>query len=1336
MKKNLNRCLGVIMASTILSASVLSGTGSVLAAQAEGAWIKGWTGSSGSSDYSFNNESETSVQLENTKVNSGKFSDGEDSIIYYAKELSNDTDFTISADVTVDELSMGDGASNPNQSSVGIAIIDELYSKSEEKTYTNGVFLGTWAKSKNDNVAFYGISRNNSDTKSISSSLSDPFANKGSGLGTYKLSLKKRGTTFTLSCNGKEESLVMDGFKDEIYPCLYIARNAKATFSNVSIDIDTRKVTGLSIEGSYKTNYFYGEPLDLSGSVVTAYFDDGSSEVISGYAISGYDAEKAGAQEVKLTMGDASTTVPVTVNKIGCSNIDIQFEPLKTVYYAGNEFSSIGFQGLFTYENGESETLTSKDYELKLDGKAISNTTILGKDMVGTHTVTVTRKDSDGYTTGTASASYQIEVKDSEITSLEVTEKPVKSEYYVNDKIDTTGLRVSAIYADGGKVLLNADEYKISEFDTSSAGAKKVVIAYGDDEKATTEYDINVKERTAQKLVLASYPRTTYPVGSEFSQEGMAVAILYDNGDIEETKDFSVDTSKFDSSKEGKTSVTIVSSDGKFDNIDVPVTIVREEKNIWRKAIFGQSASVEKEESGAAGVKADNYGTVEGNINVRAWEGTGKITADHDGIVYYYTHVDGEDNFTLSADVTVKKYLEHNNDDTKRNGQEAFGIMARDIVPLVDENGNQTISYSAAKKDEDGAAVTQEKSAVFASNVIIVGGYSGKGWPSDPNASYYETQSKLNRINMYARTGVTATDGGGNKFTPVALSSSFPKEGNKYRITLTKLNGAMYAKCYDYETGETKENYLYDDSILKVQNDKDMYVGFFASRWADIDVSNVEFYESDKSMDKTVESETSKRGEAFIKVASPKYSKDTNYDLQYYMENTEGTVTVKQNDKIIAENMPVKSGTTTIKTTLEQGKHNKFVIVFTPDDKQKNLAAYKQLVARADVYNRDFDNTVSQVFVSPDGKADAQGTEAAPLDLDTAAGFIAPGQTIIMKEGEYKRSEALDIPLGNNGEAGKLKTIAAQDGAKVVIDMQKKDGAAVVTGNYWKFKGIEFKNSADNVKCFHLGGSNCVVEDCVFHDNGDLGLQISRTYSTDDKSMWPSNNLILNCESYNNCDPSMINADGFGCKLTVGEGNVFKNCSSHHNVDDGWDLYTKVNSGAIGSVTLENCVAYKNGLRLLADGSDEPYGAGGHNGFKLGGENVSVKHKLINCMAYENLSNGITTNSNPALSLENVLSYSNQSANFRLYTDKPENYSIDATDCISYKCGKNECDIVGTINKDSSYTNNSDIPLLVETNFWQTDVKGETVNIKGQILSDDYFKEKQKELKKIAGVQK
>lgn len=98
-----------------------------------------------------------------------------------------------------------------------------------------------------------------------------------------------------------------------------------------------------------------------------------------------------------------------------------------------------------------------------------------------------------------------------------------------------------------------------------------------------------------------------------------------------------------------------------------------------------------------------------------------------------------------------------------------------------------------------------------------------------------------------------------------------------------------------------------------------------------------------------------------------------------------------------------------------------------------------------------------------------------------------------------------------------------------------------------------------------------IFENVVFEANRDSGLQISRYDTTAaTKDLWPSNNLIINCTAFDNCDyPDQggtgENADGFAAKLTCGEGNVFDGCISYCNSDDGWDLFAKSATGPIGS---------------------------------------------------------------------------------------------------------------------------------------------------------------------------
>ena len=273
--------------------------------------------------------------------------------------------------------------------------------------------------------------------------------------------------------------------------------------------------------------------------------------------------------------------------------------------------------------------------------------------------------------------------------------------------------------------------------------------------------------------------------------------------------------------------------------------------------------------------------------------------------------------------------------------------------------------------------------------------------------------------------------------------------------------------------------------------------------------------------------------------------------------------------------------------------------------------------------------TDNVIYASPNGKGDGK-TADTPTDALTAIKSVQAGGTIYLLEGTYNYKETILIEESNAGKAGAYKTISAYPGAKVVFDFegQAVSGSArgfVLDGSYWHFYGFEIKNAGDNGML--LSGDNNVIEMMVFNDNEDTGLQLSRyqtSYNT--IAQWPSNNLIKNCTSKNNCDEAtMENADGFAAKLTCGEGNVFDGCMSYNNSDDGWDLYAKTETGPIGVVTIKNCVAFRNGF--TEDGRG--YGDADGNGFKLGGGGVGTRHVVENCLAFENLNCGFTDNNNP-----------------------------------------------------------------------------------------------------------
>jgi len=289
----------------------------------------------------------------------------------------------------------------------------------------------------------------------------------------------------------------------------------------------------------------------------------------------------------------------------------------------------------------------------------------------------------------------------------------------------------------------------------------------------------------------------------------------------------------------------------------------------------------------------------------------------------------------------------------------------------------------------------------------------------------------------------------------------------------------------------------------------------------------------------------------------------------------------------------------------------------------------------------------SQIYVSPAGKITNYGTVDSPTTLQNAIKIVTPGQTIYMRGGIYSFASTIFITRENNGTAENLKRIENYQDETPVLDFSgqkeiNENKGIVLDGFYWYFKGITIRRAGDNGML--VSGNNNIIDNCVFEKNRDSGLQISRYYGAYTSiSQWPSNNLILNCESFDNKDSLAENADGFAAKLSCGQGNIFRGCISHNNSDDGWDLYTKKKTGPIGAILFENCVAYNNGT--LTNGSTTV--TGDKNGFKLGGEGIPVNHILRRCVAFGNGQHGFTDNNNlGAIEMTNNTSYNNKSNGF------------------------------------------------------------------------------------------
>ncbi len=346
---------------------------------------------------------------------------------------------------------------------------------------------------------------------------------------------------------------------------------------------------------------------------------------------------------------------------------------------------------------------------------------------------------------------------------------------------------------------------------------------------------------------------------------------------------------------------------------------------------------------------------------------------------------------------------------------------------------------------------------------------------------------------------------------------------------------------------------------------------------------------------------------------------------------------------------------------------------------------------------------MSEIYTAPLAPADGAGTKEAPMSVASAIANVAPGG-VIHCEGRYMFNDCLYIPFGNNGADGAEKHIECPDGTVFDFSYEPYSGngsarGLQMDGDYWYVKGLEVYMAADNG--FYITGKHNTLELCRAEANRDTGIQISRRSSNQSNfNDWPSDNLILNCTSCNSFDPDTgENADGFAAKLTCGNGNVFDGCIAYNNCDDGWDCFTKSETGPIGTLVFRNCVSFRNGQTTDGAFTDNSDG----NGFKMGGSKIAVTHYMYNCVSFENANHGFTDNSNPGpiylyncTSFNNALKGGTKKSNFDFARDS-ENSNNTIENCLSYTSQKIAADkFLGTIKNSVVYNNSKGLYYYYE----------------------------------------
>lgn len=621
----------------------------------------------------------------------------------------------------------------------------------------------------------------------------------------------------------------------------------------------------------------------------------------------------------------------------------------------------------------------------------------------------------------------------------------------------------------------------------------------------------------------------------------------------------------------------------------------------WQSITFGQSADLNfgstilPEKVGTNEVTSNGDPVAAGPLvdQVTIESRGGKLANSHEGGTFYYTTLPTGVNFTLTATLTLEQLGPETG--ATPNRQEGAGLMVRDILGAPRANP-QPLGH-----EEFPAA----------SNMVM-----------NLLRSHTRDNDGLMNVTATYREGIQDPWGNpGNLLSHEDYLEGRPYgDEQPYRMTLTRSDEHFAVTVNDGQQTYHHELAQAPANLVEVQDPDHQYVGFFAARNARLHIDDIHIELSDAN---TQEASAYQAPENPLvwSLASPDVVTTPDYTLQA-IANYSGVFSVSKAGQPIGDKQTVAAGDL-FSLPLQITEPTDLVVSFQPTEGPETESQRKTVTLEPLTVADPF-----TIHASPAGSPGQAGDQTNPLDLASALVQLAPGGTIYLASGDY---EAIEIPLTASGSPGKLKRLTGE-GEDV-----RFTGMVSHNANYWQLDHLEVAGER-----LIVHGSHNVFEHIVTHSAPDTGFQITSPADVG-RALWASHNTVRYSESYNNEDSSGINADGFAAKMRVGEGNTFDHCIAHHNIDDGWDLFNKVEDGPNGTVTITNSIAFNNGQTL----NTQPTGGNLGNGFKLGGEGLPVPHIVEGNLAFNNGMDGFTDNFNSGtLIINNNVAIDNKRFNY------------------------------------------------------------------------------------------
>ncbi len=256
------------------------------------------------------------------------------------------------------------------------------------------------------------------------------------------------GKTLVLTVRNNGTSNTTNSVYIESISVTYESESAEKTLDSISLDTSDAPTT-----------FNVGDTFSYEGLSVTAYYDDGTDDIVTPTSVSTPDLSSAGQKTVTVSYTDGSVTktatYTITVNAVSLVSIEVS-EP-KTAYYVGDTFEKPTV--IATYSNGSTSDVTN---EATFSGYNLST--------AGSQTVSVSYTNVT-----TVNTSYSITVTALAVTSIDI--NGYKTTFKVGDEF-TYGGTVIAHYNNGSTADVT-NEATFSGYNMSTAGNQTVTVSFG-----------------------------------------------------------------------------------------------------------------------------------------------------------------------------------------------------------------------------------------------------------------------------------------------------------------------------------------------------------------------------------------------------------------------------------------------------------------------------------------------------------------------------------------------------------------------------------------------------------------------------------------------------------------------------------------------------------------------------------------------------------------------------------------------------------------------------------------------------------------------------------------